>query len=93
MKHTNRLEINQITEAVHDNIMDRLTTTTLDVTAICWPCKENNTLLDLTISYDPTLHFYIAKQNGMTGIEFTSDNEVLLIEIADDDYYNIEVIG
>ena len=93
MKHTNRLEINQITEAVHDNIMDRLTTTTLDVTAICWPCKEDSTLLDLTIGYDPTLHFYIVKQEGKTCIEFTGEDEALLIEINDDDYYNIEVIG
>lgn len=93
MKHTNRLELNQITGAVHDQIMDRLDTTTLDIIATCWPNKEDSTLLDLTISYDPTLHFYIVKQDGRTCLEFTGENEALLIEIMDADYYNIEVIG
>lgn len=93
MKHTNRLELNQITEAVHDRIMDRLDSTALDIVAVCWPCKENNTLLDLTISYDPTLDLYIAKSHGQTSIEWSGEDEILLIDLNDDDFYNIEVIG
>lgn len=93
MKHTNRLELNQITEAVHDQIMDLLETTTLDVMATCWPCKEDSTLLDLTISYDPTLQLSIMKKHGQTVIEWSGEDEILLIDISDADFYNIEVIG
>lgn len=93
MKHTNRLEINQITEAVHDQIMDSVTATTLDVIATCWPCKEDNTLLDLTISYDPTLLLSIMKGHGQTVIEWSGEDEILMITVNDNEFYNIEVIG